>query len=44
MERRVGGTLVLNPGGAGAPRFGIRPTVMVLALAEGGETVELLEL
>lgn len=44
MERRVGGTLVLNPGGAGAPRFGMPPTVMVLELADGREAVELIEL
>jgi hypothetical protein len=44
MEVRVGQALVLNPGGAGAARFGIPPTVMVLELAEGRETVELIEL
>ncbi|MEX0893984.1 MAG: metallophosphoesterase family protein [Gemmatimonadota bacterium] len=44
MERRAGKALVLNPGGAGAARFGIPPTVMVLELADGHEAVELIEL
>lgn len=38
------GVLVVNPGAAGAARFGIPPSVAILELADGEATVELLEL
>lgn len=38
------GSLVINPGSAGAARFGIPPSVGILTLDEGRESVQLIEL
>ncbi|MFW6205832.1 MAG: metallophosphoesterase family protein [Gemmatimonadota bacterium] len=38
------GALVVNPGSAGAPRFGRSASVAVLTLGDGGPHVELLDL
>lgn len=38
------GSLVVNPGSAGAPRFGIPPSVGILTLSGEGESVEVIEL
>lgn len=44
MKREVDGCLVLNPGGAGAPRFGLRPSLMLLRIEADGLHTELVEL
>jgi putative phosphoesterase len=44
MKREVGDCLVLNPGGAGAPRFGLRPSLMLLHIENDGLRTELLQL
>ena len=41
---RVGTRLFLNPGGAGAPRFGLKPTIALLEIDEGSERFDLIEL
>ena len=41
---RLNGRLYLNPGGAGAPRFNLRPSVMLLDVRAAGEDVRLIEL
>lgn len=33
-EERIESTLIINPGGAGAPRFGLRPSVAMLELGQ----------
>lgn len=38
------GSLVVNPGSAGAARFGIPPSIGILTLADAHESVELIEL
>lgn len=43
-KREVDGCLVLNPGGAGAPRFGLRPSLMLLRIEDDGLRTELIEL
>ena len=40
----VAGTLVVNPGSAGAARFGLQPSVAVLTLTPEGPEVELIDL
>jgi len=44
MKREIGPCLVLNPGGAGAPRFGLRPSLMLLHIEIDALHTELLEL
>ena len=44
MKREVENCLVLNPGGAGAPRFGLRPSLMLLHIEDAGLRTELIEL
>lgn len=44
LEERVDGRLYLNPGSAGAPRFGLRPSIMLLTLRAADEDVRLIEL
>lgn len=44
MRREIDGCLVLNPGGAGAPRFGLRPSLMLLHIEDDGLRTELVEL
>ena len=44
MKREVGACLVLNPGGAGAPRFGLEPSVMLLHLEDDALRTELIQL
>ncbi len=39
-----GGALVINPGSAGAARFGLDPSVAILTLADDGPHVELIDL
>jgi predicted phosphodiesterase len=41
---RVGTRLFLNPGGAGAPRFGLKPTIALLEIDDGSERFDLIEL
>lgn len=41
---RIGSRLFLNPGGAGAPRFGLKPSIAILELDAGTESFELIEL
>ena len=41
---RAGSSLVVNPGSAGAARFGIAPSLGILTLSESGLDVELVEL
>jgi putative phosphoesterase len=36
LEERIGGQLFINPGGAGAPRFGLTPSIGILELSSGG--------
>ncbi len=38
------GRRILNPGGAGAPRFGLHPSLMVVEIAGQAMDVELIEL
>lgn len=38
------GVLVVNPGSAGAARFGIPPSIGILSLSNGARTVKLIEL
>jgi uncharacterized protein len=40
----IAGRLFLNPGGAGAPRFGLRPSVAILDLGAETESFQLIEL
>ncbi|MGH7506018.1 MAG: metallophosphoesterase family protein, partial [Longimicrobiales bacterium] len=40
----IGDGLYLNPGGAGAPRFRLRPSIALLELREGDADVRLIEL
>ena len=44
LQREMDGRWVINPGGAGAPRFGLNPSVMVVELEGDGVRVELVEL
>jgi uncharacterized protein len=44
LQERAGGRLYLNPGSAGAPRFGLRPSIMLLTLRAADEDVRLIEL
>ena len=44
LVERLDGRLYLNPGGAGAPRFGLRPSIMLLELRAADEDVRLIEL
>lgn len=45
LEMRIGRQLFINPGGAGAPRFGLTPSIGVLELPAGSHpTFELIEL
>ena len=44
LVEQVSGTLVVNPGSAGAPRFGLQPSVAVLTLSPEGPEVELIDL
>jgi uncharacterized protein len=44
LVERVAGTLVVNPGAAGPPRFGLAPSVAVLTLTADEEAVEILDL
>ena len=41
---RAEGSLVLNPGGAGAPRFGLRPSIAIVTIAGTETLVEEIEL
>ena len=43
-EERVGRQLILNPGGAGAPRFGLRPSIALLDIDETREEFRLIHL
>jgi uncharacterized protein len=43
-DASFGSQRFLNPGGAGAPRFGLRPTIAILEIHESDETFELVEL
>lgn len=38
------GRRILNPGGAGAPRFGLHPSLMVMRIEDSSLDVELIEL
>jgi uncharacterized protein len=40
----LGDCLVINPGGAGAPRFGLRPSVALLELGDGVPEARLVDL
>ena len=44
LVERLDGRLYLNPGGAGAPRFGLRPSIMLLDVRAADEDVRLIEL
>jgi uncharacterized protein len=44
LVERVDGTLYVNPGSAGAPRFGLRPSIMLLTVRAADEDVRLIEL
>lgn len=44
LTEDVGGTLVVNPGSAGAARFGLHPSVAVLTLTPEGPEVEFIDL
>lgn len=44
MKREVGSCLVLNPGGAGAPRFGLNPSLMLLHIEPDALRTELIQL
>jgi uncharacterized protein len=41
---RVGSVLALNPGSAGAARFGVAPTVAIAEISDGTVTAELIRL
>lgn len=42
--QRVGEALVVNPGGAGAPRFGVGPSVVLAEIADGRASAHLVAL
>lgn len=42
--QQVGSTLAVNPGGAGAARFGLKPTVALAEMGGGGVTARILSL
>jgi putative phosphoesterase len=45
LEVRIGDQLFINPGGAGAPRFGLKPSIGILDLhADGKPAFELIPL
>jgi hypothetical protein len=44
LVERLKGRLYVNPGGAGAPRFGLRPSIMLLELRAADEDIRLIEL
>lgn len=44
LVERAGRTLVVNPGGAGAPRFALPPSIALLTLGAGIEDAELITL
>lgn len=44
VTERIANTLVINPGAAGPPRFGLRPSIAELRLEETGPDVRLIEL
>ena len=44
LIERLDGRLYINPGGAGAPRFGLRPSIMLLDTGSAGDDVRLIEL
>lgn len=44
LVEEEGGVLVVNPGSAGAARFGLPPSVAILTLLDHGRSVELIEL
>ncbi len=44
VVRRVGGTLVVNPGAAGPRRFNLLPSVARLTIDAGAATVEIVDL
>ena len=44
LVTRADGRLVVNPGAAGARRFGLEPSVAVLTIADGAAEVELVPL
>ena len=44
LIQTVGTTLVVNPGGAGARRFNLQPSVALLTLADGQAAARLIEL
>jgi uncharacterized protein len=44
LEERLAGRLYLNPGGAGAPRFGLPPSIMLLTVRAADDEVRLIEL
>jgi uncharacterized protein len=41
---REGNSLVLNPGGAGAPRFGLRPSIAIMTIDGPVPGIELIEM
>lgn len=44
LIERLDGRLYINPGGAGAPRFNLRPSIMLLETGGSDEDVRLIEL
>lgn len=44
LIQTVGKTLVINPGGAGARRFGLMPSVAILTIENGQASARLIEL
>ena len=44
LVERTDGALVVNPGSAGAARFGLEPSVAILSFTDDGPSVELVDL
>jgi len=44
LIERVGAILIVNPGAAGAPRFGLRPSVGLLFIEENGPRAQIIDL
>lgn len=44
MKREIADCLVLNPGSAGAPRFGLRPSLMLLYIEDDALRTQLIDL
>jgi predicted phosphodiesterase len=44
LVQKIGDTLVINPGAAGARRFNLKPSVAILTISGGTASAEIIEL